>query len=301
MAKLLDLSNEGMGDISDILHNQGVSDLSWLAVDEEEYRKFEALPKQNLDFIPELQKALVREEDDDVPHLIPLRPHALVNTNPLYAPKAPVKDMSTPIRNRVARLVMAGTPSREIGEKLQLEFTRDEIQAAATTIKEILNERGLLGNVYVDASHFPLASRDPREKKLAQTLSKNASFVIGGCGGSNGCDCHQSGFCKTFGGKRVVSEVPYGPKLASVYSSKLADEKRPLDGRLASAKSREDWKSLIQSAFLKPAIHNNPDGVKTIQHRTQVEKLKISPEDVKGFGIEDSRNLIPIQPHPPLT
>ena len=42
-------------DINDILHNQSVSDLSWLAVDEETYRAAEALPKQNLDIIPDTE------------------------------------------------------------------------------------------------------------------------------------------------------------------------------------------------------------------------------------------------------
>ena len=41
--------------------NQGVSDLSWLAVDEADYRAAEVLPKQNLDIIPEFQKALISD------------------------------------------------------------------------------------------------------------------------------------------------------------------------------------------------------------------------------------------------
>ena len=47
--------NSGLGDIDHILCNQGVSDLSWLAIDEEDYRAHETLPKQNLDIIPAVQ------------------------------------------------------------------------------------------------------------------------------------------------------------------------------------------------------------------------------------------------------
>ena len=111
--KLPDLSATGLGDITKLLHNQGVSDLSWLAVDEADYRAAEALPKQNLDIIPEFQKALISDTKEgslDVPRLIPLKPHTIVNRNPLsndYGQTAPT-DQTAPIRNRVAKMVMMG-------------------------------------------------------------------------------------------------------------------------------------------------------------------------------------------------
>ncbi len=278
--KDLDLSSTGIGDIDSILHNQGVADLSWLAVDETEYRKFEALPKQNLDIIPELQKALQRVDGDDVPSVILLRPHAIVNSNPLATQLDPVRDFSAPIRNRVARLVMAGKTTPEVIESLHLEFAPGDIKAASSAIREVLSERGLIGNVYIDAKHFPLASRDPKEKKLAHLLSKSAKYVVGGCGGSNGCNCHESGFCVTFGGKQVVGEVPYGPNLAAHYAPKLAAEKRSLDFRIASS---QNWKIALQKAFQSTPGFKDPDGVKTAIYQAPQSKPQPSAQNIIDF------------------
>ena len=92
--KLPEVQETGLGDITEIMHNQGpVSDYSWLAVDEEEYRRSEALPRQNLDAIPELTAALTYDkEKDGVPSLIPLRPHTIVNANPLETHGPSVRD-----------------------------------------------------------------------------------------------------------------------------------------------------------------------------------------------------------------
>src|SRR5271157_3444569 len=114
MAKQLpDLSGSpSMSDLTTILHNQGpISDYSWLAVDEADYRAAEALPKQSIDLIPEFTRALISDTKDgelNVPKLIPLRPHTIVNRNPLsnnYDQTAPT-DQTAPIRNRVAKMVM---------------------------------------------------------------------------------------------------------------------------------------------------------------------------------------------------
>jgi len=291
--KLPDLAYDGLGDITAITHNQGVSDLSWLAVDEADYRAAEALPKQNLDTIPELSHALAVE--DDVPHLIPLRPHTIVNRNPLEnsGQTSPV-DMTAPIRNRVARMVMAGLPLAEIEKKVRLEFAPGDIRIAGEAIKSLLSERGLLGNVYIDASHFPRAAHDPKERKLARTLGKSAVFVIGGCGGCGGCDSSlsnsgsQTGICVTFGGKRVVDEVPYSSKLAAIYAPRLAAEKRPMDALVPGpgepAVSRDEWKERIRAAFLKSPIHGSPDGVKTAWTQPVPARPKpVTAADVEAF------------------
>ena len=282
--KNLELAHEGLGDLTDILHNQGVSDLSWLSVSEEEYRASEALPKQNLDMIPELQKALAFEPGDDVPHLIPLRPHTVVNTNPIEGLPAPVRDLSSPIRNRVAKLVMAGRSIKDILDQLKLEFSPSEIRAASQPIRDIVAERGLLGNVYVDASHFPHAAQDPKERRIAQSLSKGAQYVIGGCQGKNGCDCHQTGFCKTFGGKRVVSEVPYGANVAAHYAPLLIAQHRPIERIAAGDVGTVDgWKKRIQTAFLRPIVSTNADGIRSAHQQDKQARPNPTPQDVIDF------------------
>ena len=292
--KLPDLAYDGLGDITAITHNQGVSDLSWLAVDEADYRAAEALPKQNLDTIPELSHALAVE--DDVPHLIPMRPHTIVNRNPLEnSGQTSAVDMTAPIRNRVARMVMAGLPLAEIEKKVRLEFAPGDIRIAGEAIKSLLSERGLLGNVYIDASHFPRAAHDPKERKLARTLGKSAVFVIGGCGGCGGCDSSlsssgsQTGICVTFGGKRVVDEVPYSSKLAAIYAPRLASEKRPMDVSIHASGpdslpvSGREWKERIRAAFLMAPVQASPDGVRTSWMQPKLSKPTITASDVESF------------------
>ncbi len=286
MAKTLpDLYADGIGDLTKLMHNQGVSDLSWLAVEPEDYHAAEALPKQNLDIIPEFQKALISDTKDgalDVPRLIPMKPHTIVNRNPLsndYRQTAPT-DQTAPIRNRVAKMVMMGLPNNEIAKRISLEFAPTDIRLAASAIKEVIAERGLLGNVYVNADHFPRACHDPKERQFARIAGKNAVFVLGGCDNSNGCDCRQSGICKTFGGKRVVAEVPYDLKVVGHYAAKLANE-----GRLTSripVGSNTDYKEVLRVAFNRTPVERG-EAVKTIQTRLPAPAVKVSQEQVDDF------------------
>ena len=288
MAKkdLPDLYHTGMGDLTNILHNQGVADLSWLAVDEEDYRAAEALPKQNLDIIPEFQKALLADTKDgalNVPQLVPLKPHTIVNRNPLsqdYRQTAPT-DQTAPIRNRVAKMVMMGWDNNAIAARLQAEFGPADIRLATAAIKEVIAERGLLGNVYVDAKHFPRACQDPKERQFARMASKNAMFVLGGCDGSNGCPCKKSGFCQTFGGKRVVDAVPYTAKTLAHYAPKLAAERR-IVGSLPLGEPAK-YKQVLQAAFTNTPIIPRSESVRTIMTQQAAPKPVITQKDYDDF------------------
>ena len=286
MAKLPDFSPMGLGNIDIILHNQGpISDYSWLSVDEADYRAAEALPRQQIDIIPEFTRALISDTKNgvlNVPQLIPMKPHTIVNRNPLsndYRQTAPT-DQTDPIRNRVAKMVMMGMDNNTIASRLQSEYGLGDIRRASQAIKEVIDERGLLGNVYVDASHFPRICHDPKERKFARTVSKNAMFVLGGCDNSNGCNCQKSGICQTFGGKRVVSEVPYTQKVLGHYAAKLAVEKRlePI-----TVRHDGDYKEIIRAAFLKSPISLRPEGVKTIQTLKQAAKPVITQQQYDEF------------------
>lgn len=288
MAKkeLPDLYHTGMGDITNILHNQGVADLSWLAVDEEDYRASEALPKQNLDTIPEFQKALIsdtRGGELNVPRLVPLKPHTIVNRNPLgqdYRQTAPVSQ-TAPIRNRVAKMVMMGMNNNTIAARLQAEFGPADIRLASESIKEVLHERGLLGNVYVNAAHFPRACKDPKERQFARVVSKNALFVLGGCDNSNGCDCQKTGICKTFGGKRVVTEVPYTTATLAHYAPQLAAERR-IEGPLPIGKPTQ-YREALRLAFLKTPIVARSESVRTVITQQVAPKPVVTQQQYDEF------------------
>lgn len=278
--KLPDLQQAGLGDITKLMHNQGVSDLSWLAVDEKDYRAAEALPKQNLDIIPEFQKALI--EEDDVPHVIPLKPHTIVNRNPLEnSGQTSAVNMTAPIRNRVAKMVMMGMGIPQITERIQLEFAPGDIRRASKEIREVLYERGVLGNVYVDAKHFPRICHDPKERKFARTAGKNAMYVIGGCDNSNGCQCKKTGMCMTFGGKKVVAEVPYDAKTFAHYAVQLASEKRHVSS--VPIGNPAEIKEILRSSFLKRPLASKPDGVRTIQTQHKVASQPVTQKDIDQF------------------
>ena len=292
--KLPDLYHTGLGDITKLLHNQGVSDLSWLAVDEADYRAAEALPRQNLDSIPEFTRALLSDTKDgalNVPQLIPLKPHTIVNRNPLsndYHQTAPT-DQTAPIRNRVAKMVMMGWDNNTIAARLQAEFSPGDIRHASAAIKEVIAERGVLGNVYVNAAHFPRACQDPKERQFARMASKNAIFVLGGCDNSSGCNCQKTGICQTFGGKRVVSEVPYNSKVVAHYAPKLASEKR-LDGPIpvgADNKglpaSAREYKEILRAAFNKTPIVPRSESVRTVFTQQAAPKPVVTQQQYDEF------------------
>jgi hypothetical protein len=185
---------------------------------------------------------------------------------------------------------MANLPNAEIEKRVRLEFSPGDIRLAAESIQEALAERGLLGNVYIDAKHFPNAHRDQKERKYATTFGKDAVFVIGGCGGRNGCSCHETGICATFGNKRVVDEVPWGANVAAYYAPRLAAEKRPLPlpsvtGIENLPVSGNDWKERLRAAFLKSPIAVNRDaqGPRTFQHLPKPSPVQFTEKDVSNF------------------
>lgn len=276
MAKKMELGQSGLGDITDILHNHGVSDLSWLDVDENDYQKACALPKQNLDIIPELQRALTFDEGN-VPALIPLRPHTIVNTNPLDPPGAPQREAAKEIVHKIARYVMGGLEPKEVGEKLKLEFSEIQLRNASDEIVEVMAERGLLGNVYVDAKHFPRCAQDGDDRKFVASRARRAKYVLAKeqCAG---CVCNCDGTCSSFK-KRLVEEVPYDDATMAHYAVQLVAEKRlagkiPQDGQARRILLRESFRN-------RPVATG--ESVRTIQHHPVAAKPAVTEEDIKQF------------------
>lgn len=287
MAKTDDF-NSGLGNIDHIMHNQGVADLSWLDVNEEDYRACESLPRQNLDIIPELQRALSVE--DDIPHVIPMRPHTIVNTNPVDIARTSPVDMTAPIRNRTAHLTIAGLPTNEIRRRLALEFAPGDIHLASDAINNVLFENGLLGNVYIDSNHFPRCASSKNEQKLVNIHGKKALYILAkeSC---PDCVCNHGGFCSAMGSKKLVDEIPYGPKLAIEYHQRLAAEKRPINMLNAANTSKKEWKERIRAAFIQSPIVHNPDGVQKIQTRLVPAEPVITAADMAAFWARRSSNI----------
>lgn len=276
MAKLPDdLSISGLGNIDDILHNQSVSDLSWLDVNIEEYKKHEALPKQNLDTIPELNKALEWDGSDSrVPSLIPLRPHAIVNTNPLEQPPVPMRSSTASIRDRTATYVMAGMGIGQIETRLRSEFDIGQLRAASQDVKEVLQERGLLGNVYINSAHFPKCAQKGSHRQFVTKVAKRSLYVLAKSDCTH-CLCNRGGICTSFQ-KRIVDKVPYDDNTLAHYAVQLASEgRRPsLDG---------DIRDNIRVAFLGQPRSFKSDSVQTIQHLPKSKPPVVTAADIKSL------------------
>ena len=283
--KIPEVSWEGLGDITEILEGQGVVDLGWLNVTEEDYRAAEALPKQNLDAIPELQEALTFEDDMRVPSLIPLRPHTVVNSNPLDRPAPPARTQSS-IVGRVSAYVMAGMQAKQIQERLQSEFSLGQLRAAAGDIREVLYERGALGNIYVNASHFPKCAQKGPHRQFVARFAKRALFVLAKdeCGG---CVHSKGGNCRSFG-KRIVDEVPYTQRVYAHYLPKLASERRITAGDVPSnvgnlPMSDRERKERLRAAFNRTPVAMRTESVMTVRQQDRPVKPKITEQDVQDY------------------
>ena len=284
MAKDFDFSWDGLGDVSEIFEGQGVVDLGWLNVDAEDYRAAEALPRQNLDIIPELQEALTYDHDDRVPALIPLRPHTVVNSNPLDRPAPPARTESS-IVGRVASYVMAGLQASQIQEKLQSEFSVGQLRAAASDIRDVLMERGVLGNVYVNASHFPkCAQKGPHRQFVART-ARTALFVLAKdqC---TSCIHNRGGQCASFG-KRIVDEVPYTTRVYAHYLPMLSDQRRITAAEVPDGSdlpmSGRERKECLRAAFNRAPIAMRPGSVMTVHQQDRPAVPVITEKDIQDF------------------
>lgn len=285
-----EIGDGGLGDITGVLNNQSVSDLRWLDVDPEEYRKFEALPKQNLDIIPELMEFRSTDEDERVPSLIVQRPITVVNSNPLESPETPSRASVTEnLKKKVASYVMMNLGSKDIEKRLTLEFSKGQLRAAASEIRSIIRERGLLGNVYINASHFPKCNMlSVEDKKFLSKYASKAKYLLS-CDANCGCVCANKGYCSGFK-KRVVSAVPYDRTTLASYVPGLKAEKRlhPDDFSQGIPSSPDQIKSILQRGFSRSAISNSPELPKTIQYQRPVAKPTISEKDIAEYQARHS-------------
>lgn len=279
--------SDNLGDINSVLHNQSVADLSWLSVDEAAYRAAEALPKQNLDMIPELMHALTIDPKEDVQKVIPLKPHVMVNKNPLDVASNPV-DAINPIRNRVARLVMEGLNDKEIKSRLRLEFSAEQIKVASAELEKVISETGLLGNVYIDSKIFPKCSQlNGSDRKLVASCGKRSLYVLSKPDCTR-CVKNTSGRCASFN-KTIVDEIPYTSKLAAHYAPSLVEERR--ESALTDS-SIKTWKRRLQIAFTTPVSKANPDGTQTSHYQPKVKPVKLTPELIRQATIKRETNIV---------
>ena len=160
-----------LGDIGKFLKEGSLSDLSWLDVNEEEYHKLDTLPKQNLDIQPDLLALWARDDSSPTNHLVPNtgpvepfpgagQPHTMGDLSESYGE---LRTKPEEIR-KIARLslVQSSDPSR-FRDSLVKRFGLAALQENRSVIAAVLQERGLLGKLYIAAEDYPTCSSGSKQ------------------------------------------------------------------------------------------------------------------------------------------
>jgi len=206
-----------LGDISGFLKGGSVSNLDWLAVDAAEYRATEPLPKQNLDIAPDLEAAWAHT--DETPSMfVPNMGDAPRTMGDMSEEHGHLRASPADIRRTARLALMQSSDPQKFRNALTTRFDRDSLVAARGVIAQVLNERGLLGKVYIDSNDFQnCASGSKVASEFTKRFAKEAKFVLAkpGC---NGCIHAHAGpvggeTCSVFH-KEIQVEVPYSNALA---------------------------------------------------------------------------------------
>lgn len=212
-----------MGDIGHLFKEGSIADLDWLDIEEGSYRKEDVLPRQNLDIMPDLEALWARDGSSPVNHLVP---------NKTNIPEAPtpntmgdLSDVHGPLRSqaldirKIARLaLMQSSDLGRFKDTLVRRFDADALRANRDVLASVLNERGLLGKLYVAAEDFPGCHNGAKNATtFVRRFAKDARFVLA-C--DKCADCSHNKMSPTGGSncavfhKQVELEVPYSEQLA---------------------------------------------------------------------------------------
>lgn len=243
-------------DLTRVLASAGPGNYDWLSVDEEQYRALDKLPKQNLDIVPELKAQWSHENRDPLTYFVPNRDLAGYPVDP-RVPEAPrtMADLSErhgPVHRdspllRLARLtLMQTTEPRRWQEALTSRFSKQQIAYEREALAKLLDERGLLGPLYVAASDFPTCSEGTGAAAFVRRYAADAKFVVEkeACGGC----CHRqttlsgAGRCGIFH-KELVPDVTYTEALAQQVEQEQG-------ARGAKVGGEREPRARIKAAFL---------------------------------------------------
>lgn len=269
-------------DLSSFLKESSVADLDWLDVNEEDYHQVEALPKQNLDTRPDLEALWNREGESPSTYLVPNKvpvptmgidnPHTMGDMSQMHGPlSGQAQDIA-----RVARYaMMQSTDLTRLRSELVKRFGLEALQQNRTVLASVLQERGLLGNYYIDAMDFPNCDQG-KASGFVSKYASSAKFVLAktACG-----DCSHSrkmadgtNVCGQFQ-KEIKVEIPFTDDMAAkVESEQLAR------GKTAST-AAQNPKERIRQAYLGST--STLSGVYAGQGVSQQKQASTTPQEAK--------------------
>jgi hypothetical protein len=239
-----------LGDLTEFLKDGAVANLDWLDVNEEEYRKQEVLPKQNLDVQPDLEAAWMHKDESPsiyaVPNVTPTPPFpgaGPVNTmGDLSATHGRLRAKPEEIRKTARLALMQSSDMARLRHALVSRYDMESLKAAKDVIAEAVEERGLLGKLYIDSSDFPSCHTGSLNAvKFATRYTKEAKYVLAkpqcqGCvhamKGPTGAD-----MCSVFH-KEIQVEVPYSEALAVQVEDLQKSKGKKVEASSSSPKER---------------------------------------------------------------
>lgn len=297
-----------LGDISGFLKGGSVSNLDWLEVDPTEYRKQDTLPRQNLDAIPDLEAAWAHE-DEAAAKYVPNRagePRTMGDMSPehglLRASPADIR--------RTARLaLMQSDDLRRFKHALTSRYDLDSLQAAKAVIASVLNERGLLGKLYIDSSDFQGCNTGSKKAAdFTRRFARDAKFVLAKTA-CDGCTHAHEGptgghTCSTFH-KEIQIEVPYSDGLAQEVEA-IQQSK----GKIIQATAREPRErirlAMLAEDFVAPGESRMPqpkenvqrllkpvEAVQSYQKPVDLGPLREMTREVIGSAFREGRLTLP--------
>ena len=265
-----------LGDISGLLKEAAVSDLSWLDVDEKKYREMDQLPKQNLDIAPDLQAIWSHEDKPATTYFDKERPHTMGDLSEAHGNlRTSPEDI---IRTARVAIMQSSDPAR-FKTAMQTRFDPESLRSARTALAGVLAERGLLGSYYIDASDFPGCHNSPKtQTEFVRKYASGARFIkakdaCGGCAHANRLPNGQS-TCAVFH-KELVVDVPFTDSLAG-----QVEQAQEAKGKAVTASSAGP-KERIRLAMLAPDAQYAPAHTpKPVVDPSTYLKATVAPEPV---------------------
>lgn len=252
-------------DLTRVLASAGPGNYDWLSVDEEQYRALDKLPKQNLDIVPELKAQWSHENRDPLTYFVPNRDLGGYPVDP-RVPEAPrtmgdLSEQHGPVHRdspllRLARLtLMQTTEPRRWQEALTSRFSKEQIASERVALTKLLDERGLLGPLYVAASDFPTCSEGAEAAAFVRRYASDARFVVEkeACGGccNRQTTLSGAGRCGIFH-KELVPDVSYTEALAQTVEQEQGARGAKVGGEC-------EPRARIKAAFLHSRGRNSRD------------------------------------------
>lgn len=242
-----------LGDLSNFLKDGAVSDLTWLEVNPKDYRQEAVVPKQNLDTQPDLQALWAHQDKPSttylVPNVVPVPPfkggdpHTMGDMSQAHGPLQKGTDLIGESIRRMARVALMQSPdANRLRDLLLQRFDLNTLQAYRPVLAEVLQERGLLGRLYIAAADFPTCSKGHKlPGQFVRRFASEAPYVLAkdNCSGCAFAKTNPMGGqnCAVFH-KEIVMDVPYTEEIAQAVEESQRAKGKEIQASTAPPKER---------------------------------------------------------------